>query len=107
TRHGPAKAKGLIPLLVKRLRVKWPEAKTFGATTAYHPDAVREYDLAQKRRGEERAERVRHHDEQEWDRRVREERERLEREWKPVWDALGPEERTEIEREVERRWPHY
>src|SRR5206468_10868462 len=49
TRHGPAKAKGLLPLLVKRMKSAWPDAKTFGATSAYLLEAAEDYDREQKR----------------------------------------------------------
>ena len=48
---GEAKAKKVLPILVKKLKVQWPEAKTFAAAAYYVSDAVR--DLERQQRKEE------------------------------------------------------
>ncbi len=105
-RHGPAKAKGLIPLLVKRMKSAWPDAKTFGATAAYIPEAARDYDREQQRRKGEREERRQEQRDQGEQQDRKREREELRRRWKPVWKALPEEEQAKIRREMGTRWPH-
>ncbi len=38
--HGVAKGKAVVTAAVKRLKIHWPEAKTFGAIAKYLPEAI-------------------------------------------------------------------
>jgi hypothetical protein len=105
--HGPAKAKGLIPLVVKRLKVEWPEAKTFGAIAMYLPAAVRDFDREKHRLEQERQERLRDEQETQESEQRRAAHRLLQETWKPVWDALPAADRESIERAVAETWPHY
>jgi hypothetical protein len=48
TGHGLTRAKSFIPLLVKRLRTEWPDAKSFGAAIRYLPDIIKEVDKQER-----------------------------------------------------------
>ena len=94
--HGEARLKALIPIAVERMRVKWPDAKTFNALDRYLPDAARQHD-----RGAETARRK--ETEQQRFRQQREEAENQKREdeafrakWRPVWDNLPEGERDRV-----------
>ena len=54
-RHGQAKARSLVQLAVKKLRERWPEAKTFGGVGRYLDEVAAEYDREQGRLEAERA----------------------------------------------------
>lgn len=103
--HGQTKAKGLIPLAVKRMKVEWPEAKAFGAIVRYLPDAVRDLDRQKHRVEQERQERL----QEEQERKEQEERRAAHRvfqeTWKPVWDVLPDADRESIGRAVAEKWP--
>lgn len=105
--HGVVKAKNLIERVVKRMKVEWPEAKTFGAIATYLPAILRDDEREQGRAEEEREERLRQQAEEDQHRRKRAEKEELRRRWRPVWDALPDVERKAIEQHAARRWPHY
>lgn len=105
--HGSAKAKGIIPLAVKRMKVEWPEAKTFGAVTMYLPDAVRDYERSQHRQEQERQERLRDEQEQQEAEQRRAAHRALQQTWQPVWDALPEADRASIRNAVTEKWPHY
>lgn len=94
--HGALKAKALIPLTVKRLREKWPDAKSFAAILKYLPEAVADYDQQQRQAELRRQAQLRQRQEQEQadqktkDRGV----------WKAAWDALSPEEQHSIRQKI-------
>lgn len=98
--HGPIKARALIQLVVKRLKKKWPDAKTFGSVTKYLGEVAEEYDADQRRIEHERQEQARRLKEREDEERRRVERERFEAEWRPVWDRLSEPDREVIRRAV-------
>ena len=95
-RHGQAKAKAVIHLVVKRLKAKWPDAKAFGATLKYLDDAAREYDGQQRRLEAERRETARAEAERAEQERELAERERFEARWRPAWDGLPEGDREAI-----------
>lgn len=90
--HGQTKAKALIPFLVKRLKEKWPEAKSFGATTRYLPEILQEYDRQQRALDHHRQERMQEQEEKE--QAARKAKELVA--WKRVWEALPETEREHI-----------
>jgi len=101
-RHGQAKAKALVPLLVRRLKEQWPEARTFGAVARYVPDAIEDHQRQQRHAQREREERQQQRQEQEEQGRKRAEEER----WQAVWQGLGEAERQSLRAEVLARNPH-
>ena len=46
-RHGRTKLHALLPLVVKRLKDQWPDAKTFSAAARYLPEVNAEYERKQ------------------------------------------------------------
>jgi hypothetical protein len=98
--HGQAKAKVLIQLVVKRLKKKWPDAKTFAGVSKYLLEVAEEYDADQRRIEQERREQARRRKEREDEDRLRAEREQFEARWRPVWDRLPEPERETIRRTV-------
>lgn len=98
--YGTTKAKTLLPLVVNRLRSRWPTAKTLTAALRYLPEVAREQDEEQRQieqrdqARERRKEELRAADE-------RQQADRLFREtWKPLWDALPMTEREAIRQTV-------
>lgn len=94
--HGPAKAKALIPLVVKRMRQKWPGAKTFGAVARYLPEVTREYDREQQARERLQAEEEQLRKERQAQERTHEDNRRFVAQWTPVWDSLPASEQEAI-----------
>jgi hypothetical protein len=98
--YGREKAKGCIPHLVKRMKVEWPKAKTFGAARKYVADAVADYDRTNHRLERERQEQRARQEEEEKARRRTIEEAQAEAAWKPVWERLSDAERDEIRQAV-------
>ena len=102
TKYGPAKAKSLLPLLVKRLHSEWPEAKWFGAVASFVPEVAGAYEREQKaaelRRQQEKRE-------EEDEQQRYQQRLELEQRYKPQWDALAESDRETIRTSVLSRMP--
>jgi hypothetical protein len=98
--HGQTKLKALIQLVVKRMRKKWPDAKTFGSVTRYLDEVVDEYERDQRRIEQERQEQLRRKREREEGDRQRIEQERFEATWRPVWEGLPEHERENLRRGI-------
>ncbi|MBI3465133.1 MAG: hypothetical protein HY000_19060 [Planctomycetes bacterium] len=104
---GHAKAKALIPLVVKRMKKKWPEAKTFGASTKYISEVMADYDKEQRRVEHQRAEQLQRKRDQDEAQRKAAEDEKLLGTWRPVWERLPEAEKEEIRKAVgadKHRW---
>lgn len=95
-RYGQTKAQSLIPLVVKRLRDQWPDAKTFSAVLRYLPEVVEEYDCKQRVMEAARAEEAQR--EQERAEAVRQGKERAA--LKLLWDNLPTTEQESIRQAV-------
>ena len=87
----------LLPLIVKRLKVGWPEAKTFSAITRYIPEIVSDFEKRERREQRDREELLR---EEQENVRQQTERAQLEQTWRPVWNNLSPEEQDGIRQSV-------
>jgi hypothetical protein len=98
--HGPKKAKDLIGRVVGKLKSRWPEAKTFGATQKYLPEVAVQYDRDQDRLERERQEQLRRQKEREEREQEQREQERIKSTWRPAWERLPEAEREEIRRGV-------
>jgi hypothetical protein len=90
--HGQTKAKALIPLVVKRLKEKWPDAKSFGAIARYLPVVAGEYDRQQWNLEKRKQEQLQ--EQQEWEEAARKAKERAA--LQAVWETLPQEEREGI-----------
>jgi hypothetical protein len=90
--HGQAKARALIPLVVKRLKEKWPDAKSFGAIARYLPVVAGEYDRQQWNLEKRKQEQLQ--EQQEWEEAARKAKERAA--LQAVWETLPQEEREGI-----------
>jgi hypothetical protein len=99
-RHGQGGARALVQLAVKKLRVRWPEAKTFGGVGRYLDEVAAEYDREQGRLEAERREQARRRREREEQRGQQDDGERAAAAWRGAWDALPTAEREEIRRAV-------
>jgi hypothetical protein len=98
--HGPGKLKALIQLAVRRMKVKWPDAKTFGSVTKYLADAAEEYERDQRRIEHERQEHLGRQRERDEAERQRARQAQFEATWRPAWEALADPRREEIRRSV-------
>lgn len=90
--YGPAKAKGLIPLVAKKLKHAWPDAKTFGAVSAYAAEAANEFEKQERRAEQEEARQQQERLEQAEAARKAEQRAK----WKLVWETLPESEQDAI-----------
>ena len=103
--YGPRKAKDVLGKAVRRMKERWPEAKTFGAIQTYVSDAARDFDREEHRRQQEQEEQLRRRREkEEWTRREAE-RIKFIATWRPVWDDLPEAERDAIQGTVLRDYP--
>lgn len=104
--YGAGKAKALIPLAVKRMRQKWPDAKTFGAVVAYLPEAAEAFDRQQRVAQQRRAERLREAEAEQQAELGRLAQQEFNVRWQPVWDGLSAEEQTAIRERVlaQKQW---
>ena len=93
--HGAKKANDLIPRVVKILKQKWPEAKSFGAITRYLPEAATAYDRDQNRIEREQQDQLKRQREREEKVRIEAEKAKILAAWQPVWASL-----TEAEQEA-------
>jgi hypothetical protein len=94
--HGPKKAKDLIGRVVVKLKSRWPEAKTFGATQKYLPEVASAYDRDQERIDREQQDQLRRQREREERDREQKEQERIEATWRPIWEQSSEADREEI-----------
>jgi len=95
--HGEAKAKRLIPLVVKRLKERWPEAKTLGAMAKYLPDASEEYEQKERIAQREKEQHLREQMEQDKQEQHRLAQQQLLGKWRPAWQTLPDEDRQRVE----------
>ena len=54
TKHGQAAMQELLPKVVKRLKIRWPDAKSFGAISRYLPEVIQEWQREKRRIDQER-----------------------------------------------------
>lgn len=96
TKHGQAVMHELLPRLVKRLKVKWADAKSFCAISRYLPEVLQDWQWEKRRREREQQE--------------LEEQDRLRRQTlkeaqdnavlQALWQSLSPAEQEDIRRTV-------
>jgi hypothetical protein len=98
--YGPSKLRALVALAVKKMKARWPEAKTFGGLNRYLAEAVADYDRDQRRVEQERQEDARRRRERDEQGRQQAQQARFEADWRPAWEALAEPEREEIRRSV-------
>lgn len=100
-RHGQTKARALVPLIVKQLKDRWPDARRFAAASAYLPDALADYDRLQAQTAQRAKEKHRAHEARERERLDQLQRERLMAEWQ----GLPEEERAATAACVAKKYP--
>lgn len=98
--YGPSKLRALTALAVKRMKTKWPDAKTFGSLNRYLTEAAEEYDREQKRleidrQDQNRRRKVKDQAEQDAERQAA-----FDAQWRPHWEALEPSDRDAIRQKV-------
>jgi hypothetical protein len=96
TDHGHATMQELLPRLVKRLKVKWPEAKNFCAISRYLPEVRRE--LEQEKHHAEREKQALLQQEEARRQAIRQAQDRAV--LKALWDTLLPAEQEQIRAHV-------
>lgn len=99
--HGATKAKGIVPLAVNALKIKFPDAKTFGALARYIPDASLAYDREVRKAEQRKHEKLAAEQQQEDDVRRKAEQARL----RAVWNTLPMVEQEAIRQQVIARNP--
>jgi hypothetical protein len=106
-KYGPERAKEFIPLIVKRMKMKFPDAKTFGATTRYVDEVAADYERQERARlaKEKATEEARK--EREADEKKRGEEKEFRAAWIPVWANAPQAEREEIETQLKAKNPYY
>lgn len=100
-KYGNTKLQDAMPLLLKTLKEKWPEAKRFAAIEHYIPEAIDHLER-QKRRSENASEDQRRQVEE---RKGAGEANLKQAALKPLWDSLAATEREEIRSRVLKNQP--
>lgn len=100
--HGQTRARALIPLIVKRLKTAWPEAKCFGAVSKYIAEVARDLDRKQNQAKSEGERQQR----EEEDRNRKGHRREFVQQWIPTWQALPEQDRENIRSAVLGNWPY-
>lgn len=100
--HGKGKAIALLPRVIERLKMHWPDAKAFAAFVRYFPevaaDSERQEHIREQEREKERLER-------EAVLKREASRRELDHKWRPVWDLLSPGEQDDIRAAVLKKSP--
>lgn len=107
SRFGKSRMKGLLPLVVNRLRQKWPGAKTFLAVESYLGEVAAEESATreQERRRTERQRRE--HEESAEVARKEIELKRFEAEWLPVWNGLSETDKNSMRERIQATNPMF
>lgn len=104
--YGRTKLYALLPLVVKRLKDEWPEAKTFGAVARYLPEVNEQYDRKQQIADRRKDEHLRQQAEQEREKQKHAQQRQLLAQWQPVWESLTDADQERIRSDIRQRWPH-
>jgi hypothetical protein len=104
--YGRTKLHALLPLVVKRLKEQWPEAKTFGAIAHYLSEVNEDYDRKQEIAEQRKQEQIREQAERQTQEQKRTEQRQFLAQWRPVWEGLSDEDRDRIRQGIRRQWPH-
>lgn len=107
SQHGRSRVKAMLPLVVDRLREKWPDAKTFLAIESYLPQVLADFDVRELQRAR-RQKRLR---EQQQEARLSVElaskRKQFEARWLPVWNELPAQEQESLRKQIESSNPMF
>lgn len=95
-RYGATKAKALVPWVVERLRQKFPDAKTFGATGRYLDDAATDYDHNQQNQAQKKRLRQQQRQQHKTDAEKQARDRTFNAIWRPVWQSLSEAEQHTI-----------
>lgn len=104
--HGRTKLHTLLPLVVKRLKAQWPDAKTFSAVARYIPEVNAEHERKQEIVQRQKEQNLRAQIVEERQEQSRREQRQLVAQWRPTWESLLDEDRHTIEKQVRSQWPH-
>jgi hypothetical protein len=101
TQYGAAKLRILLPMVVKKLKAKWPEAKSFGSVVKYIGEAAKTHEREQARQDQQKRDQ-----DKAGLRAVEQVQTRSEREeQRSRWEKLPAGVRREIEEKVEAENP--
>jgi hypothetical protein len=103
---GQTQARAMLPPLIRRLREKWPDAKTFAAAAHYWDEIIAEQQRELRRSEHQAAEQLAAEREKEEHQRRQAVRQHLEQAWGPVWDKLSEADRDKVRAAVIVCWPH-
>lgn len=90
--HGEATVRDMLPRLVKRLKIKWPDAKNFCAVSRYLPEVLHELDREKRRIEREKRDAI----QQDASRRRAIKQAQDQAVLKAVWASLAAAEQEEI-----------
>ncbi len=105
-RHGRTKLHALLPLAVKRMREKWPDAKTFGALVKYLPEINEEYERRQRIADRQKQAHLQDQMDDERREQERKDRQQIVDQNRSAWLQLPDAERSRIENHVRSTAPH-
>lgn len=91
--HGKSKTIALLPRVVERLRIQWPDAKSFAAFVRYLPQVAADTDRVEQLQAREH-EKMRIEREAELQKESA--RRQLDEKWRPIWGALNTDEQDDI-----------
>ena len=104
--QGLTKTKSLVALATKRMRVGWPQAKSFNALRRFLPDAQKDYERELLRLESQRAELARKTQERDRHALEAQSQSQVQLSLRPAWEALSDVERHEVRRKLLARQPY-
>lgn len=105
--HGPQKAKALVRNAIRHMKVRFPDAKAFGAVSFYMKEAHADLDKAERRAVIEKQERERMDAEEDELKARKRAQQELEEVWLPRWKQLSNEKQAEITQAVLQVFPRF
>jgi hypothetical protein len=93
--YGLSKLELIMPMAIKILKEKWPNAKTFIALESYILEAIEKHEQQERRKIKHQEQIIRQQEEQKLNDEQSAARREFEAKWQPLWDQL-----PEMEREV-------
>lgn len=105
-KYGRTKLHALLPIAVKRIKEKWPDAKTFGALAKYLPEVNEDYDRRQRIADREKNAHLKDQMDEQRQEELRLARQQIVAQYRPQWQKQPAEEQERIRQEVRNTWPH-
>jgi hypothetical protein len=94
--HGLSNIEAMIPITIKLLKEKWPNAKTFSALVSYMPEVVKIHDRQERRKTQHQEQILHQQEEQKNTAEQSAARREFDAKWQPRWNQLPEAEKEAI-----------